>query len=400
MAVRSWPLRHRAVRGETPRRLADPRLVARFTSTMSTTRDFFEKNLDPKGVYKHAILARYAPVFAQAAGTKPRKAVLLDGYAGAGRYDDGRPGSPLILARVAAKIQTVDTRCVFVEKDSATAASLRAALESDAAKNCQVVDGDIDHHLDAVVCSSRDAALLAFLDPFNKAPPFERIADTILNRDSQWPTEVLLHISLNTVRRIGGLVRNKSARGASVTLAGLDPFFGGDWWQASFLEALDEGSTPTEAAEHVAGEYGSRINGRCGCGCFTLDVRARPEAQPTYLLTLFSRHAYGFWRFNDAVSSAQSDWRAAYSEGQLFDHTPQPTDGELIEIIERNIKGLLAQGPFTPTDAMAKLYGDTLGIAREKHARRALVNLWKAGVIDGERPMSKGISTRAVRPAK
>src|SRR5690606_26321959 len=129
-------------------------------------------------------------------------------------------------------------------------------------------------------------------------------------------------------------------------------------------------------------------------GWFAEPVRARPDIEATYLLILFSRKNYAFWRFNDAVSLAQDDWRRAYSEDRLFDADPPPTKEELIDIVEANARALLARGSFRPADVMRELYGDVLGIARAMHVRGALVRLHEKGLIKGDRPVAKDIDRR------
>jgi hypothetical protein len=54
-------------------------------------------------VFKHAILAKYVVPFAAKAGSTStgKRVVAVDGYAGAGRYEDGEPGSPSLIAEAA-----------------------------------------------------------------------------------------------------------------------------------------------------------------------------------------------------------------------------------------------------------------------------------------------------------
>jgi len=51
-------------------------------------------------VFKHGILSRYVLPFATKTSSTAvgGRVVVLDGYAGEGRYEDGKPGSPIFMA--------------------------------------------------------------------------------------------------------------------------------------------------------------------------------------------------------------------------------------------------------------------------------------------------------------
>lgn len=65
---------------------------------MPSSSDFFGQR-NAQAVLKHGILTRYAYYFAGRAGSATQgRVAFIDGYAGEGRYEDGNPGSPLLLA--------------------------------------------------------------------------------------------------------------------------------------------------------------------------------------------------------------------------------------------------------------------------------------------------------------
>ena len=97
--------------GELTRRAQrSPWLRAR-SSSVSAARE---------AVLKHGLLVRYAYYFAGRAGAAARgRVAFVDGYAGEGRYDDGSPGSPLLLASQAERATLLgrDIKLAFVEPD-------------------------------------------------------------------------------------------------------------------------------------------------------------------------------------------------------------------------------------------------------------------------------------------
>src|SRR3954468_24819385 len=66
------------------------------------TQPFFESKR-AAAVLKHAILTGYVAPFAVKTGSTSvdHRVGIIDGYAGAGRYDNGEPGSPAIIAEAA-----------------------------------------------------------------------------------------------------------------------------------------------------------------------------------------------------------------------------------------------------------------------------------------------------------
>ena len=97
---------------------------------MSANSKFFG-NRDAKAVLKHGLLARYAKYFAGRAGLAAHgRVAFIDGYAGTGRYEDGNPGSPLLLATEAESAKSFgrDVKLAFVEQDDKYRARLERTL--------------------------------------------------------------------------------------------------------------------------------------------------------------------------------------------------------------------------------------------------------------------------------
>lgn len=396
-------------------------------------------------VLKHGILKRYPVVFASAAGGKAAGVVLLDGYAGRGRYEDGSPGSPMLLLRAASATGSFRAvRCVFVERDKANFTVLSEVVEAHGADlSCCALRGDLSSHLSSILTSAADAALFAFLDPFGTALDYHELTNQILGRPKRPPTEVLLHFSVNAVRRIGGLLRARRdalSDAERKTTERVDRFLGGTWWHPIALETTDEPGVATKIAERVVEEYCRRVGTDTGSGWFAFPVRDRPGLAAEYFLVLFTRHPYAIWRFNDALSQANIEWQQAWrgksnakeaakaatkvakqreveaAQGQmsLLDFhdaalsAPVPDTHEpfneadeavrWVRVIEQNLTVLFRKSmPFKLMDHTGVVYGEVLGEAREKHVARALKNLHALGISE-DTGVGNGIHSRVLRP--
>ncbi len=421
---------------------------------MTSNASFFREREAP-AVLKHGILKRYPTVFASAAGKKASRVVLLDGYAGRGRYEDGTPGSPLLLLATAANTQSFrDVECRFVERDKANFAELRQVIEDRSATEvrCDALEGDLSDHLDAILIGASNAALFAFLDPFGTALGYDELTARLLGRPEHPPTEVLLHVSVGAIRRIGGLLRKRGAEPESwssadtKTIARVDRFLGGEWWHEIAHSAMEEEGVATKIAAEVVERYCVKVGADTKYASFRFPVCDRPDLVPEYFLVLFARHPYAFWRFNDALSKANVEWQEAWrgkvnkkaadkalakatakvertieierEQGivSLFgDEFPlTPTAGHHAELppfdenaeaerwvatIEANLTDLLRQGtPFRLMDMTGPVYGDVLGQAREMHVKRALGNLHARG-ISPDNGKGNDVHKRLIRPS-
>jgi three-Cys-motif partner protein len=78
-------------------------------------------------VFKHDLIRRYLPIFAGKTGSRAGGVVYLDGYAGRGRYEDGKPASAELILQIAenqAK-RGVQYRIFFYEPDSGSYSVLK-----------------------------------------------------------------------------------------------------------------------------------------------------------------------------------------------------------------------------------------------------------------------------------
>lgn len=389
---------------------------------MSDNEDFFRERR-AQAVFKHGILLRYPTIFAAKTGIDDRRVVFLDGYAGRGEYEDGSPGSPLLLAGTATRMADFrNVTGVYVEKDPEDFANLQQVMAAHGRDTDHLFPGDLREHLPRILELAQGAALFAFLDPFGTALDRAQLVGDLLGRSDRAPVEVLLHISVSTVARLGGLLRRRREQGVEVldpadtkSIAHVDRFLGGTWWQEHFAPVRDEGDKEraTSVALRVAELFLRDVCAEARCRAVSMPMRRRPEHLPKYVLVLFTRHEDGVWYFADTLGKAGREWEGAWRtevasqrlvqaekryarapDGlfgleELF--TPEPFDPDSYEqqhraywqqIIESNLRDLLAaRGRFRLTDHVPAVYGTVLGTASERHVRAAVKALHATGEV-------------------
>ncbi|GAA5135530.1 three-Cys-motif partner protein TcmP [Pseudonocardia adelaidensis] len=365
-------------------------------------------------------------VFAAKAGlhTAGNRVVFVDGYAGAGRYDDGAPGSPLLFMQAAQSMRDLRAvKAVFVEADEVNYQHLSELLGETAPPDANYLPlhGELGRHLPAILRDARGAALFVFLDPFGTALDRHQLCNSLLTQARREPTEVLLHFSVSTVARIGGLVRKAHRANQRLTaserktVATVDRFLGGDWWHATFREIANDhdDGTANRAAMEVADRYCREIGEQTGFRAVPIPVQPAPHLLPKYVLVLFTRHQHGLWHFASTLGLAGRDWMGAYHAAEakraaaktvayeerhglepLFEFPEPEFDpdayeqshrDEWIDTLAENIARLPQQyGTFRPVDRTIEIYDSLMGQAWDKHVRAAVKKLYDAGITTND----------------
>ncbi len=120
---------------------------------MPASSDFFGQR-NAQAVLKHGVLTRYAHYFAGRAGAATQgRVAFIDGYAGEGRYQDGSPGSPLLLASQATRVELFgrNVKLAFVERDDTRREELRRSLAEAAIEPDQLLGGSLEDEIDRLL---------------------------------------------------------------------------------------------------------------------------------------------------------------------------------------------------------------------------------------------------------
>lgn len=359
--------------------------------------DFFDEKR-AAAVFKHAVLNSYVDPYTMKVGSSAAdgRVAFIDGYAGGGRYDDGGEGSPALLLRKAKSLAgRRQLECYLVERDADRLSALQAVVDVEGeGVVVELFHGDVASHLDVLLARTTGIPMFMFLDPFGLMIPFVIISKVLSTRRNVVgaATEVLINFSTIGLRRIAGLLTSNGPNEA--TLARMDEVCGGAWWRAEWLKhAPTKDATDAQkiaAEEAVVNGYAARLGKVGSTGWWTVDVHERAHHRAKYHLIFLSRHADGLCLFGEALSSAQEKWRkevwSSDTEGTLlagdenFKLSERALEDRWIDEIEGNLRTTLYNvGAFRVADRYADVYGKALGLAREKHLRKAWKRLYEDG---------------------
>jgi three-Cys-motif partner protein len=367
-----------------------------------------------QSIFKHAITRHYMPPFLAMTGStsQNRRVVVMDGFAGRGRYPDGTPASAELIMRAVRADGLQGTRTVatfFVENDRKQYRALDAVVSEYAAQGleAQALPGSADDHLDAVIEAARGIPLFLFLDPCGALLPFRRLARMVggARRGARPPTELLLNFSADFTRRVAGQLA--AGRTEEAGIGRLDTTCGGPWWRAVVMEAWRSSVAGTfePAAEAVVEGYSERLARAGSMLHVTVPVRRHLRYQPVYHLVFLTRSPYGLWIFADALGKARQAW--LQSIGKLDDDKDGPQTAlwttsesmqQLIDsertfaqdVIQENLRRLVRSiGAFKLVDRAPEVFGPAYGVATEGTVAAAVRILTGNGELATRRPSKR-----------
>jgi three-Cys-motif partner protein len=355
-----------------------------------TSSGLLDSNDHAQSIFKHAIIRHYLPLFLAMTGSTSDggRLVVMDGFAGRGRYADGSPGSAELILRAVEKLK--DSRSVstfFAETDRDNYRALAAVVGEyvDKGLPARALHGPAEIHLASVVAAARGIPLFLFLDPCGAMLPFSLLAEILQapRRATKPPTELLLNFSAEFTRRTTGQLVKGQVDAWGVQR--MDVTCGTTRWREVALDAhrTSRDKTFEFAAETVVSGYAMKLGRAAGMFHVAVPVRRRLRLQPIYHLVFLTRSQYGLWVFADALGKARREWLRA--TGRLDDDSgPQSAlpgltredDMQYLvdternraqKIIEQNLRGLTRTSlrPFTLVDRTTAVFGDAYGIATD-----------------------------------
>ena len=286
----------------------------------------FFKGKRPWSKIKDQILGKYMPAYLAKVDKLGKPIILIDAFAGPGKFDDGSAGSPLIICQAAEKRVRDNYRAIFVNREKEHHDQLSYVLSEFIDRNKVIpIHGTADALLGEVRDALADHTVFLYLDPFGLKGCEFSVIEPFLRRDRTFSTEILINLSIPTMYRLAA--RKVVAAGeANKPLIRafheqLTRVLGGEYWKDILHDDSEDAET---SAARVMAEYRAKILGLDGREAYSgsCPVRESHSSGTKYYVTFYSRHPDAMLLMNDIMySTYHQRMHETWSEGTLFANT-------------------------------------------------------------------------------
>ena len=285
---------------------------------MSSAENEFWEAAEDWSRRKHLVLSYYLkPAAAKLRrGSPDQRVIIVDGFAGRGKYRDGSAGSPIHMGQLAddcgAWSDPVDLHIFNVEPDGESFSDLEGCTRGWVGKGVvRNLRGTFREQLPDIIREAGASPVFAFLDPF--APKHLLFDDfsPLLTRSAITEFFIVFHTPavVRMLRAVAPEARTEAKTRASLS-ATLDKVFGGKRWER-FLGELP--ITPEAVVACFSEEIAARAGGPQYIGWH--NIQARHQVGLKYHIVFFTRHRDGVRLLNDAFWKEAEDVRAQAQPG-------------------------------------------------------------------------------------
>ncbi|MFQ5792146.1 MAG: three-Cys-motif partner protein TcmP [Gemmatimonadota bacterium] len=284
---------------------------------------------------KDKILKDYITCYLRTIHRRGRPIILVDAFAGPGRFGDGSEGSPLIICSAIDKApkRGVGIACLFSDSHPAHRDALGACLakhiESGVAERPLA---DFSEALSRALEVGQGATLFFYLDPYGiKDLAFETVKQ-IYERDASQSTEVLINFNFKTFMRMSGnwsysdSASEVAQKVKEAEVETVNAVMGGDYWLDIVTDPkLDK----IQREDLVVGKYMERVREFFD---YTYSVPVKElddhggsvpvDDLAKYHLIFGTRSARAVVYMNDVAINALEPYFRQFKDGLLFDLTP------------------------------------------------------------------------------
>ena len=360
--------------------------------------EFFQSKR-PWSKYKDSILGYYLQPYIPKVARLGKPILIVDCFAGCGKFGGGEPGSPLIISGIIQRWREKGTAVSgeFIEADPDNFKLLESALASyqDFAKPRL---GRFEDHIGELVLRAKTETVFLYVDPYTvKGLLFDRmkaVYDQIHKASAS--VEVLMNFNVATfmrwalaaLKRVEKLPVDATSEDADyqaddpnerVEIATLNGIAGGEYWQSiasdgslSFAEKLDD------FTEVYARQMLASFNHVC-----MYPVKSKYEHQtPKYMLLYATRHPDGLELMNDAMCNARQQFLGSqFQNGLLFDMTPTAEVPDTADLKRALIEIVQEADQITRKELRIRALSSFFCRFAQKDLNQAISDLLKSGKL-------------------
>ncbi|MCH8345057.1 MAG: three-Cys-motif partner protein TcmP [Planctomycetes bacterium] len=345
---------------------------------------------------KDLILGYYLKPYLPKIATQRRPILIVDAFAGPGKFDDGEAGSPLIICSHAsaanAKPLPVPVEVLCIEPDNELYDRLEHLLGQFPFASAR--HGEFLEYLPEIERKASTHSVFLYVDPFTVEGLDWRAMDRLFQHVGEGHSvEVLVNFnSRSFVRRGLAALRIEvpsidpdneddlpvdAETAESPSLTRLDAVVGGGWWR----EVLRRPDGFPQQVQAVADGYCDRLRERFSEVC-PHPVKALPHHTiAKYYLILGSRSPHALPLINDAMAKSREMLAdlAKPAEPTLFETRTfelVPGEDRLRDLLLERLTGQMPRGAL-----INKVMRTALGDYSSTQIRRCIAELIKAGTV-------------------
>ncbi|OHB63105.1 MAG: hypothetical protein A2Y76_04900 [Planctomycetes bacterium RBG_13_60_9] len=293
---------------------------------MTDALEFFHEK-KPWSRYKDGILDYYLEPYLAKVAKLRRPILIVDCFAGPGQFDDGEPGSPLIISKRLRSVQERGAQVLgfYIEKDPVLYERLDQNTR-DLNIPMRVRQGDFRQYINEISELAHDCTVFIYLDPIKPSDLlFADMECIYCQLDRGRSVEALINfMSTGFWRAVCGLADrilvDNTLQHKHPLVCDWDAIAGGTYWQETVFSG--QMSDP-DRIELLAQGYAERLR-QWFKWVIRYPVRDNYDDKfPKYHLTFGSRHSDAIELMNRAMVNARRTFvRACFIDGFLFPNQP------------------------------------------------------------------------------
>ncbi len=358
---------------------------------MAANVDEFFEGKRPWSVIKDQVLRSYLTAYLPKVNRLGRPILIVDGFAGPGKFEDGSEGSPLIICALAEQYAKGKYRAFFINKDRDHHEKLKSTLAEQALVEpaANPILGDTVALLPSLRQNIRDHTVFLYLDPFGPTGSPFSLLEPFLKRNQTFSTEIVLMVHMPIVHRLAARNAVREGREGDALIqqyhVKMTETFGGEYWKPIMFNPDDQLSPEARefqlmnAYERKLGQYLPFV-GSC-------PVRASKHERIKYFIVFASRHHDTMLLMNDIMAQAYfGHMHDVAVAGTLFERTHWQ-DERLITGLRDVILLQVSKNPgFSRKALWVKIVRDNFMRYLEKEYRQTVQQLVDEGALMSPTP--------------
>ena len=268
--------------------------------------NFFDE-LRPWSRLKNRILGSYMSPYLAKVARRRERIILVDAFAGPGRYSDGTAGSPLIICQAAERYAKGKYDAYFFNNNEDHHDLLKSIINKQQLYFAHAKFGDGIEQLNQLIAGLRDETLFLYIDPYGLDCEFE-VLRPLLEREKSFSTEIFINLHMPISHRLSSrhAVKGKADFGPRIQSyhEKLTRVYGGNYWRNDLLDDAKTKEREKELVDHYREKLSSSgyltYTGAC-------PIREKTDSATKYTMIFASPHPDALLLLNDEMCKAFND---------------------------------------------------------------------------------------------